>query len=156
MNSCDPADWTPFENHAAFQLAEYFFKDDQTSAGHIDKVLHIVSDLLAVHGDQPPFLDHTDVYQIIDAIPIGGVPWQSFTVTYEGPKPISDIPKWMDAKYTVWFRDPHQLFLQMLKNPEFANSFDYAPYRQYDRQGNRQYEHFMSGDWAWKQAICIC
>jgi hypothetical protein len=90
--------------------------------------LHIVSDLLTVHSDQPPFLDHTDVYQIIDAIPISGVPWQSFTVTYEGPKPMSDIPKWMDTEYTVWFRDPHQLFLQMLKNPEFANLFDYAPY----------------------------
>jgi len=114
-----------------------------------------MSDLLAVHDDQPPFLDHKDVYQAIDDIPIGGVPWQSLMFTYEGLKPIADVPKWMDAEYTVWFRDPHQLFLQMLKNPAFVNSFDYSPYRQFDENGNRQYEHFMSGDWAWKQAVCI-
>ena len=114
-----------------------------------------MSDLLAVHDDQPPFLDHKDVYQAIDDIPIGGVPWQSLMFTYEGLKPIADVPKWMDAEYTVWFCDPHQLFLQMLKNPAFVNSFDYSPYRQFDENGNCQYEQFMSGDWAWKQAVCI-
>jgi hypothetical protein len=127
LNSCDPADWTPSKIMQHFSLLSIFSK----MIRHQQVILtglHIVSDLLTVHSDQPPFLDHMDVYQIIDAIPIGGVPWQSFTVTYEGPKPISDIPKWMDTEYTVWFRDPHQLFLQILKNPEFANSFDYAPY----------------------------
>jgi len=114
-----------------------------------------MSDLLAVHDDRPPFLDHKDVYQAIDDIPIGGVPWQSLMFTYEGPKPTADVPKWMDAEYTIWFRDPHKLFLQMLKNPDFVNAFDYAPYRQFDENGNRQYEHFMSGDWAWKQAVGI-
>jgi hypothetical protein len=111
---------------------------------------------LEVHSDQPPFLDHKDVYETIDAIPIGGVPWQSSTFTYEGPKPSVDVPKWMEAEYTIWFRDPHRLFLEMLKNPDFVQSFDHTPYRQYDRSGNRQYENFMSGDWAWKQAVCIC
>jgi len=157
-NFCNPdnSDWTPFESHSAFELAEFFFKDDQTSARRIDRVLNIMSGLLAVHDDQPPFLNHQDLYQTIDAIPLGGVPWQSFTFTYEGPKPTADIPKWMDAEYTVWFRDPHRLFLEILKNPDFVDSFDYAPYRQYDKKGNRQYEHFMSGDWAWKQAVRIC
>jgi hypothetical protein len=61
----------------------------------------------------------------------------------------------MDAEYTVWFRDPHKLFLNMLKNPDFEKSFDYAPYRQYDKKGDRRYEHFMSGDWVWQQAVCI-
>jgi hypothetical protein len=111
---------------------------------------------LAVHGDQPPFLNHTDVYETIDAIPIGGAPWQSSTFTYDGPKPTADVPKWMEAEYTIWFRDPHKLLLEMLKNPDFVDSIDYTPYRQYDEKGNRQYENFMSGDWAWKQAVRIC
>ena len=115
-----------------------------------------MSDLLVVHDDQPPFLNHKDVYETIDAIPIGGVPWQSMTFTYDGPKPAVDVPKWMDTEYTIWFRDPHQLFLDMIKNPDFVNSFDYAPLRQYDQKGNRQYENFMSGDWVWKQAVRIC
>jgi hypothetical protein len=107
---------------------------------------------LAPHGDSPPFLNHNDLYETIDAIPVGGVPWQSFTFTYEGPKP-DNPPKWMDAEYVVWYRDPHQLFLNMLKNRDFAESFDYAPFRQYDKNGDRRYQNFMSGDWAWKQAV---
>ncbi len=109
---------------------------------------------LAPHGDMPPFVNHRDLYKTINAIPVGGVPWQSFTFTYEGPRPMDNPPKWMDAEYVVWYRDLHQLFLNMLKNPAFANSFDYTPLRQYDGNGDRQYENFMSGDWSWKQAVC--
>ena len=151
-----PDDWTPFENRSSFQLAELFYKDDQASATKIDKYLHIMSDVMADLSGQPPFSNHKDVYETIDAIPIGGVPWQSFTFTYDGPKPTADVPNWMDADYTIWFRDPHKLFLEMIKNPDFVDFIDYTPYRQYDKGGNRQYENFMSGDWAWKQAVCIC
>lgn len=149
-------DWSPFENRSAFELAEFFYKRDQTSAGNIDEYLRITSDMMATHGGQPPFLDHKDVYDTIDAISINSVPWQSFSFTYDGPKPMTDVLKWMDTEYTIWFRNPHELFLNMLKNPDFVNAFDYAPYRQYDTEGNREYEHFMSGDWAWKQAVRIC
>jgi hypothetical protein len=82
----DPNDWSPFESHAAFNLAHYFFKEDQTSAAKIDRLLEIMVDILDVHNDDPPFAAHQDVYDTIDEIPIGGVPWQSFTFTYDGPK----------------------------------------------------------------------
>jgi hypothetical protein len=146
--------WCPFEGPAGFDLAHYFFKEDQTSAAKIDRLLDIMSATLEVHNDHPPFENHKDVYSTIDAIPIGGVPWQSFDFTYDGPKP-DNPPKWMDAEYTIWYRDPHELFLNMLKNSEFEKSFDYSPYRQYDKQGNRRYEHFLSGDWAWKKATTL-
>ena len=153
-STADPHDeWAPFESCNAFDLAHFFFKEDQTSAPKIDRFLQIMANSLEVHNDRPPFTSHTDVYRTIDEIPIGGEPWQSSTFTYDGPKP-EDAPKWMDAEYTVWFRDPHQLFLHMVKNSEFKDSFDYAPYRQYDKNGDRLYEHFMSGDWAWQQAVC--
>ena len=148
-----PNDWSPFTNGAAFELANFFFKEDQTSAAKIDHLLQIMNALLAVHGDQLPFTNHKDVYRMIDTIPIGGVPWQSYTFTYEGPKPAEDPPKWMDMEYEVWFRDPHELFLNMLKNPDFAKSFDYAPFQEFDEKGDRRYENFMSGDWAWMQAV---
>ncbi len=115
-----------------------------------------MSNVMEDHDAQPPFFNHEDVYETIDAIPIGGVPWQSFTFTYDGPKPTVEVPTWMEAEYTIWFRDPHKLFLEMIKNPDFVDSIDYTPYRQYDEDGNRQYENFMSGDWAWKQAVRIC
>jgi hypothetical protein len=59
----------------------------------------------------------------------------------------------MENEYEIWFRDPRLLFKNMLANRDFHGFFDYAPFRQYDNKGNRQYEHLMSGDWAWKQAV---
>ena len=110
---------------------------------------------LEKHNDVPSFSGHQDIYSTIDAIPIGGMPWQSYTFTYDGPKP-QDAPKWMDVEYTIWYWDPHQVFLNMLKNPDFKKSFEYAPYWKYDKKSDRWYKHFMSEDWAWQQAVCFC
>jgi hypothetical protein len=59
----------------------------------------------------------------------------------------------MTADYTIWYRDPRLLFLNMLENPDFVENFDYAPLRQFNSMGSRCYQNFMSGDWAWKQAV---
>jgi len=145
-------DWTPFEDGLAFRTANSFFKN-KYSAGKIDEILQLWGESLARHGDDPPFSNHQELYKTIDAIPLGGVPWQSFSFAYDSPDITPDSPKWMTAEYTIWYRDPRQLFLNMLQNPDFANSFDYAPLREYDENGNRRYKNFMSGDWAWKQAV---
>ena len=108
---------------------------------------------LAVHGDKPPFRNHEELYSAIDAISVGSAPWKSHTFTYEGEKLPCNAPKWMTGEYTIFYRDPHKLFINMLGNPDFAKNVDYAPLRQYNGEGIRQYENFMSGDWAWKQAV---
>ena len=56
-------------------------------------------------------------------------------------------------EYTIWFRDPLLLFKNLLENPGFAGSFNYIPYQQYDDNAKCRYEDFMSGNWAWKQAV---
>jgi Plavaka transposase len=61
----------------------------------------------------------------------------------------------MKNEYTIWFRDPLLLFKHMLENPSFASFFDYAPQQRF-ANGIRRYENFMSGDWAWKQAVSRC
>ena len=102
-----------------------------------------------------PFSEHRDMYSTIDAIPIGGVQWQSIPLSFDGP--IADnSPSWMKAGHTVWFTEPHLLFKKMLENPDFQYFFDYAPYRQYDMHDQCRYENFMLGDWAWKQAVSAC
>lgn len=53
-----------------------------------------------------------------------------------------------DSEYTIWFCDSCLLFKIMLENPDFARSFDYTLYQQYDKKGKCRYEHFMSGTWA--------
>jgi len=125
------------------------------SAADIDFLCQLWAATLAEYNDSPPYVNHTDLYETIDTTPIGGVPWQSTTFQYDGPRP-DDTPTWMEAEYTIWFRDPRLLFKNMLENPEFVEHFDYAPHRQYDAKGSRSYENFMSGDWAWKEAVNKC
>lgn len=152
-----PDDWTPYQDRIAFETADFIFRRDQMSAGNADILLQLWAASLVRHGDSPPFSDHHDLYDTIDATPIGGVPWQSATLTYNGPLGLfpEQVLPWMKQEYTIWFRDPRLLFKNMLENPDFADSFDYAPYRQYDAKGSRRYQHFMSGDWAWNQAVSI-
>lgn len=123
------------------------------SAGDIDKLLTIWAADAAACSGEPPFVDHEHLYKKIDAIPVGGVPWQKFSVSYSGPQPETNALPWKEQTYEIYFRDPHQLFLNMLANPTFADNFDYMPMREFDIHGSCRYEHFMSGDWAWRQAV---
>jgi hypothetical protein len=124
------------------------------SASNLDYLLQLWHASLLRHGDSAPFKDHQDLYSTIDATPIGGVLWESFNITYNGPAPEINAPAWMNQSFEVYFRDPHLLFVEMLGNPSFANNFDYMPYREFEVNGTRRYQHFMSGDWVWKQAVC--
>ena len=148
----DPTDWTPFTSQSQFETAEFLFKQAQMSAGDIDDLLTLWAAEAVVSGGEPPFVNHAHLYKTIDAIPVGGAPWQRFTMTYNGPQPENNVSSWMEQKYDVYFRDPRKLFLEMLANPAFADDFDYMPMQEFVH-GSRRYEHFMSGDWAWKQAV---
>ena len=68
--------------------------------------------------DLSPISQHGDMYSKIDAIQIGSVPWQSITLSYNGPLP-EIPPSWMKAGHTIWFRDPQLLFkkTQTFKTP---------------------------------------
>ena len=64
-----------------------------------------------------PFYKHKDMYDMIDAISVGGMPWKSISLSYDSPIP-ENPPSWMEAEHTVWFRDPCLLFKNMLDNPD--------------------------------------
>ena len=109
-------------------MRTFFFQCEQMSVGNIDILLHLWAASLAQHDDSPPFLNHQDLYDMIDATLIGGVSWQSATLSYDGPLPVQIPPSlWMQSEYTIWFRDPWLLSKNMLGNPDFAKSFDYHP-----------------------------
>ena len=163
----DLNDWTPFHSRVGFETADFLYKRCQMSGSNIDILMELWAAYSALRDpssqleDMPlnlnrsPFSEHKNMYSTIDAIPIGSVAWQSITLSFEGPIP-EIPPSWMKAGHTVWFREPRLLFKKMLENPDFRDFFDYAPYRQYDNtHDQRRYEHFMSGDWAWKQAVVL-
>ncbi|EIW77696.1 hypothetical protein CONPUDRAFT_108937 [Coniophora puteana RWD-64-598 SS2] len=125
------------------------------SAGNIDFLCELWACSLAQYGADPPFQSHEMLYKTIDSSKLGDIPWQSFSVTYQGPRPASNVPPWMEAGYDVWFRDPRKVVENMLGRPDFQNELDLTPYRDYDKKDNRRYENLFSGDWAWKQATKI-
>src|SRR5882672_5355941 len=59
----------------------------------------------------------------------------------------------METKHEVWFRDPCILVHNLLANADFDHKIDISPFQEYDANDNHRYQNFMSGNWAWKQAV---
>ncbi|KAJ6632009.1 hypothetical protein B0H10DRAFT_2159558 [Mycena sp. CBHHK59/15] len=147
-----PDDFTPYAQRADFDLADLLYRQVQMSAGAIDELMQ---NWAARPGaPDPPFADHEDLYNTIDTTEIGHVPWESFTVRYNRPIEPGDTTPWRTQEYIIHFRDPRQVLQQQLANPDFKSEMDFAP-KQVFVDGQRQYEDFMSGNWAWKQAEII-
>ncbi|KZP06801.1 hypothetical protein FIBSPDRAFT_763842, partial [Athelia psychrophila] len=147
----EQTDWSPFDSRAHFELADFLYKQNQMSAGDIDKLLKIWGQHAAATGGEAPFQSHKDLYKTIDSTPVGDVPWQSFNLKYNGSRSnlegVED-PAWMDDTHEVWYRDPRALIQNLLSNPDFNGEFDYIPFQEYDDEGNHRYQDFMSGNWA--------
>ncbi|THH16273.1 hypothetical protein EW146_g4353 [Bondarzewia mesenterica] len=72
----DPADFTPYDTRVEFELADLLFRRNQTPVGEIDDLLA----LWAATVKEPPFTDHNDLYDTIDATTLGDAPWSSFSL----------------------------------------------------------------------------
>ncbi|KAE9390839.1 hypothetical protein BT96DRAFT_967702 [Gymnopus androsaceus JB14] len=131
-----PDDWTPFEHRMEFELADFLFREEQISA------------------EEPPFANPKELYETIDRTAVGDVPWQSFSVSFNGKLPTEgDIPPWMTEEFEVWYRDPEKSVENMLKNPEFNEEFDYSAKRMFDVESGEQiFKDYMSGNHAWNDS----
>ncbi|KAF8223510.1 hypothetical protein L208DRAFT_1316457 [Tricholoma matsutake] len=150
-------DYSPFSSQAEFELVEFLYAEEEMSAGKIDKLMAILKALYP--DDDPPLADHKELYSLIDEIQQGDVPWQSFSVQYNGEQALDAVdnvagPPWQCQQWEVWFRDPLKIMEQQLANPDFDGQIDYAPKRIFKR-GKWQYTDVFSGNWAWKQADII-
>jgi len=102
----------------------------------------------------PPFANAQDLYNKIDSTDIGAAPWQAFSVQFNAEaEEGSGLPSWKTKPYEVWFRDPLKIAEAHIGNKDFAREMDYSPKRVFSRAGRRQYSDFMSGNWAWDQAV---
>lgn len=154
----DNDDWTPYRDRVQFETADFLFRRNQMSAGDINIITGLWAASLTPHHDSPPFANAKAMYDTIDSTPLGDIPWQGFTLNYNGPPPETrglngENPPWTTADYDIWFRDARLLVQEMLANPDFAGEFDFAPYQEYSADGQHRFENFMSGDWAWEQAV---
>lgn len=150
-----PDDWFPFDDRIQFEVADFLFRQNQMSASHINLLLSLWAASLAVHGDEPPFSNATHLYDAIDSIPLGDVSWESFTLRYDGPRLVENTATWVDTEYEIWYRDPRALVHNLLSNSSFKSGFDYVPYQEHTVDGVHRFHDFMSGNWAWKQAVSL-
>jgi hypothetical protein len=151
-----PRDWSPYRNDIEFVTAEFVFKQRHMSNSAMDTLFDLMAAQLLKHDDSPPFADHKDLHKVIDATQLGDVPWQCLSVQYMGDRPEHDAPPWMDKEYEVWYRDPRLMAHNMLANPTYKGEIDFTPFREYDSlDQTRRWKDFMSGDWAWQQAVRV-
>lgn len=65
-----PEDWTPYNNHTEFETANFIYHQNQMSAGDIDTLTALWAATFVPHGTNPPFTNHTDLYNTIDFTPL--------------------------------------------------------------------------------------
>ena len=76
-------DWTPYRDWVQFEVADFLYRQNQMSANDINFVTGLWAASLAPHNDSLLFKNAKDMYDTIDAMPLGNVPWQSFTMNYK-------------------------------------------------------------------------
>ncbi|KAG2088366.1 uncharacterized protein F5147DRAFT_748442 [Suillus discolor] len=149
--------WHPFANRGHFSLADFVFRHNEMPGTQFDELMHIWAEVNGSEGGSgkpPPYANKKDLYDTIDTIDQGDVPWQSLTVQHGDANSLTgdpSAPQWKLAEYDVWFRDPHMLLCNQLSNPDFKDGFDHAPRQVYGNNHERVFGDFMSGNWAWNQ-----
>ena len=149
-------DWFPYRDQQQFELADFLYHRNEMTQSQVDQLLDIIAAIgLSENPDyQPPFANHQDLFETINATPNGSVDCDSFTVSYCGSL-LKDgtTPLWMKKEYEVWFRNVKKVVANMLANKDFDGEFDYVPYREFDGNGERIFKELFSGDWAQKHAV---
>ncbi|EGO01102.1 hypothetical protein SERLA73DRAFT_159632 [Serpula lacrymans var. lacrymans S7.3] len=148
-------DWSPYRDYVEFEMAELLYKKVQMSGGDINALVDLWRASFIKNGladEDVPFANKDDLYRVIDSTSGSDVPWESFSLSYNGELPGEDPPEWMKQEFDVWFRSPRAIIQNMLSNRDFCGETNFMPYRKFSKKGEREYKDFMSGEWAWKQA----
>ena len=135
-------------------MADFLYRQEEMSARNINILLDLWALNMAKHDYVGPFSSCEYMYSVIDNIKHGDVLWKSFTTSYAG-KLVPNAPSWQLQDYEVWFRDPDVVVRNMLDNPDFHGHFDYVPYVDLDKAGNRRWNEFMSGNFSWRHAVTL-
>ena len=148
-----PDDYSPFESRLQFEVGDFLYRRVQMSGKRIDELMQLWACTLDEDQD-PPFAGRAHMYDTFEEIPVGEARWERFAITFNGTPPPGPLASWMVREYEVFFRDPRKVLHNQLGNPNFKDDLDYIPQRTYNNAGKRKYQDFMSGEWAWAQAVC--
>ncbi|KAH9046384.1 hypothetical protein EDB83DRAFT_2637518, partial [Lactarius deliciosus] len=153
--------WLPFGDRLAYEWARYHYVKLQSSAADVQQGLDLWRATVMMYQDDHdscdgvPWKSAADMYGTIDAIPVGGVGWTTYRLSYSGPQPTGTLPQWMQETYELNIRDVLSVFEEQLASKEFDGEFEYMPYEEYNEKGSRVYSNLMSGIWAFREADTI-
>ncbi|KAH9014681.1 hypothetical protein EDB84DRAFT_1277590 [Lactarius hengduanensis] len=153
--------WHPFGDRLAYEWARYHYVKLQSSAADVQQGLDLWRATVMMYQADPdscdgvPWKSAADMYGTIDSIPVGGVGWTTYQLSYSGPQPTGTLPQWMQETYELNVRDVLSVFEEQLASKEFDGKFEYTPYEEYNEMGSRVYSNLMSGIWAFREADTI-
>ena len=130
----------------------HHFVELESSESKINKGLDLWAASVVKFGGAAMWKSAAELYKTIDTIQHGNAPWKTYSFHYKGPLPPTP-PLWMMRTYELCTRNTHQVLQQQFTNPNFKDKINYTPYMQFNQAGKRVWSNFMSGDWAWKQAV---
>ncbi|KAI6008638.1 hypothetical protein EDC04DRAFT_2964459 [Pisolithus marmoratus] len=120
--------------------------------------------------DWSPYCNHMSV---------GAVKWENFKIAYKckcqdgqnvdeqdelielarlGGQDGQDEPNapWMFNVYDVWYQDLCQVIHNLLRHTNIKDEMDLVPYQEFDVMNKQRcWEDFMSGNWAWEEAVLL-
>lgn len=146
--------YEPFEDRLAFDWAHYHFVELQSSERKIHKGLDLWMATKLKCGDESPlpWASASQMYGTIDEIQAGDAPFSTVKFRYNGVLP-ENPPNWMTTDYELCTRNSRKLLQNQISTTDFADNFDYRPYRQFDHSGDRVWSNLFSGDWVWNEAV---
>jgi Plavaka transposase len=93
----------------------------------------------------------------IDNLPTHGPPWICDIVNSPGDRPDEDGTQMDAEELELWRRDPVECVRELIGNPAFADSMEYAPERIYTDKAktNRVINETWTADWWWETQVRV-
>ena len=156
FESCDNL-WLPFNSRLEFEWAYYHYVRLRSSAEDIQQGLDLWRAAVSKSDscDKVLWQNTKDMYDTIDSITVSGVGLTTYQLFYDGPQPSGIVPCWMQEPSKLNVRNVLSVFEEQLASKEFNGQFKYSPYEEYDKKGARIYSNFMSGSWAFCEAVSV-
>ena len=91
----------------------------------------------------------------IDGLPTQAAGWTCDIITSTGNQVNNEGEPVPSERLELWRRDPVECIKELMGNPAFKNSLEYAPQRHFmDKEGrNRVFDEMWTGDWWWNTQV---
>ncbi|KAH8918181.1 hypothetical protein BT69DRAFT_1338409 [Atractiella rhizophila] len=138
----------PFHDQPNFKAARFLMNPGgvMTSERRVEEF----QDVLESFGNDLQFKTKDQLLELVNDIPGTHLKWEETKLTV--PNTDERSPSYMRSTYLLFHRDLRDVVASLIGNRDFAADMDYAPYREYDHNGERIFSEMASGEcWLRRQ-----